>query len=56
MGDVSFDDLGARVRVRGKTGSRVIRLISSASLLARYLEEHPLKEEPQAPLSEEEGG
>jgi len=50
VGDVSFDSLGAKIRVRGKTGERVVRLISSAPLLARYMEEHPFKNEPNRPL------
>jgi integrase/recombinase XerD len=37
--DVSFDGKRAKIRVRGKTGERTVRLISSAPLLARYLEE-----------------
>jgi integrase/recombinase XerD len=37
--DVSFDGKGAKIRVRGKTGERTVRLISSAPLLARYFEE-----------------
>jgi integrase/recombinase XerD len=39
MYDVSFDGKGAKIRVRGKTGERTVRLISSAPLLARYFEE-----------------
>lgn len=37
--DVNFDGKGAKIRVRGKTGERTVRLISSAPLLARYYEE-----------------
>jgi integrase/recombinase XerD len=37
--DVSFDGKGAKIRVRGKTGERTVRLISSAPLLSRYIEE-----------------
>ncbi|MEM1986655.1 MAG: tyrosine-type recombinase/integrase [Nitrososphaeria archaeon] len=48
--DVSFDSLGARIRVRGKTGERVVRLISSAPFLARYMETHPYRNEPGKPL------
>jgi len=50
VGDVSFDSLGAKVRVRGKTGERVVRLITSAPFLARWLEMHPFKGEPAMPL------
>lgn len=48
--DVSFDESGARIKVRGKTGERMVRLISSAPILARYLESHPLKAEIGSPL------
>jgi site-specific recombinase XerD len=50
VGDVIFDDLGARIKVKGKTGERTIRLICSSSLLSRYLETHPFKESPSMPL------
>jgi integrase/recombinase XerD len=50
VGDIRLDDKGARVLVRGKTGERSVRLISSASILARHLETHPFKDEPEAPL------
>ena len=49
-GDVSFDDLGAKIRVRGKTGERIVRLISSAPILASYMESHPFRNEPDKPL------
>lgn len=42
-GDITFDAKGARLRVRkGKTGERTLRVIPSASTLARYLETHLL--------------
>ena len=51
VGDVTFDTMGARIRVRkSKTGERLLRIIAGASLLGRYLESHPLKENPTAPL------
>jgi integrase/recombinase XerD len=50
VGDVSFDGVGARVRVRGKTGERLVRLISSAPVLARYLENYRYRERPEMPL------
>jgi len=31
--DLSFDDMGVKAKVRGKTGERIVRLISSAPLL-----------------------
>ncbi len=48
--DVSFDSLGARIRVKGKTGERIVRLISSAPILARYMEVHPFRDQPGKPL------
>jgi integrase/recombinase XerD len=51
VGDVTFDVMGARIRVRkSKTGERLLRVIATASLLGRYLESHPLKDNPTAPL------
>lgn len=50
VGDVSFDERGARIRVRGKTGERVVRLISSAPALARWLEERSGGSDPSDPL------
>jgi integrase len=38
--DLSFDDMGVKAKVRGKTGERIVRLISSAPLLTAYLETH----------------
>ena len=49
LSDLAFDELGARLRVRGKTGERTVRLISSAPLLSRWLEEAP-KGAPDGPL------
>jgi site-specific recombinase XerD len=51
VGDVTFDGMSARIRVRkSKTGERLLRVIATASLLGRYLESHPLKDNPGAPL------
>jgi site-specific recombinase XerD len=51
VGDVTFDAIGARIRVRkSKTGERLLRVIATASLLGRYLESHPLRDNPAAPL------
>ncbi|MGI0092130.1 MAG: tyrosine-type recombinase/integrase, partial [Nitrososphaerales archaeon] len=51
IGDASFDDMGAVITVRhGKTGSRRVRLISSAPVLAQFIETHPRKHDPSAPL------
>ncbi|MEM3403787.1 MAG: tyrosine-type recombinase/integrase [Nitrososphaeria archaeon] len=50
VGDVSFDSLGARVKVKGKTGERVVRLITSAPMLAKYMEVHPFRGQFEKPL------
>ncbi len=39
---VTFDERSTRARIRGKTGERIVRLVSSVPLLAAYLETHPL--------------
>ena len=51
VGDVTFDAMGARIRIRrSKTGERTMRIIAGASIMGRYLESHPLRENPAAPL------
>ncbi len=51
VGSVSFDEYGAKVLVsRGKTGGRPVRLITSSPVLAKWLEEHPQRDDPSAPL------
>lgn len=40
-----------KVRIRkGKTGERIVRVIASASLVAMYMETHPFRGVPDAPL------
>ncbi|OIO26751.1 hypothetical protein AUJ14_01275 [Candidatus Micrarchaeota archaeon CG1_02_55_22] len=46
---VSFDELGARVRVVGKTGERTARLLK-VQYLIEWLRQHPLRQNPDAPL------
>lgn len=48
--DVVFDNYGAVIIVRGKTGSRRIRIVWSVSYLTNWLGEHPLRDKPGAPL------
>jgi integrase/recombinase XerD len=48
--DVEFDDYGAIILVKGKTGPRRIRLISSVPRLSVWIEHHPGKENPESPL------
>lgn len=48
--NINFDDYGARVSVNGKTGARVIRLISSVPYLQEWLDRHPDKINPEVYL------
>ncbi len=48
--NVQFDDYGAVLIVSGKTGDRRVRIMASAPKLAAWLENHPLKSDPDAPL------
>jgi site-specific recombinase XerD len=50
VGDLTFDDRGARIRVRGKTGEGIVRLIASASVLSQCIQTHPLRADPRSPL------
>jgi len=52
IGDVKQDEYGFIVHVNdnGKTGPRPVRLIKSAPSLARWLSEHPFKNDPKRPL------
>jgi len=47
---VEFDEWGAAIRVSGKTGERRVRVVSSASLVAKWLEMHPRREDNEATL------
>ncbi len=47
---VRFDKYGAILTVSGKTGSRIVRLISSSPILATWIDNHPFKDNPEAPL------
>ncbi len=48
MRNVSFDQYGAVLRVTGKTGDRRVRIISSASVLASWINSHPKAKDPEA--------
>lgn len=50
IGDINFDEYGAHMIVSGKTGSRRIRLVFSAPILASWINVHPEKNKPSAPL------
>jgi hypothetical protein len=47
---VNFDRYGAFINVDGKTGPRPIRIIRSVPDLAKWIEIHPFRENPEAPL------
>ena len=51
--NVQFDEYGAVIVVGnrgGKTGARRIRVVSSVPHLSNWLEHHPCKNDPEAPL------
>ncbi len=48
MKNVKFDQYGAILRVSGKTGDRRVRIISSAPVLASWLNSHPQADDPEA--------
>ena len=48
--NVQFDNYGVVLIVNGKTGSRRVRIIASAQVLGQWLQEHPDKNNPDAPL------
>ena len=48
--NVQFDDYGAVLIVSGKTGDRRVRIIASAPILSAWLENHPLRDNVDAPL------
>ncbi len=50
ISDVKFDKYGVVIAVRGKTGSRKIRLVSSTPYLMTWLNIHPFKHENDSPL------
>jgi integrase len=47
---VQFDEHGAVLMVSGKTGDRRVRIIASVPALASWLDIHPRKNDPNAPL------
>ena len=48
--NMQSDEYGAQLIVNGKTGSRRVRIIASAPALAAWLNIHPLRDDPNAPL------
>lgn len=47
---IMIDEYGAKITGTGKTGMRRIRLISSVPYLAAWIESHPFRDRPEAPL------
>ncbi|MHC1567680.1 MAG: tyrosine-type recombinase/integrase [Candidatus Syntropharchaeia archaeon] len=47
---VAFDEYGAKITVDGKTGMRRIRVVSSVPYLATWINMHPMRNNPEAPL------
>jgi len=48
--NVQFDNYGAVLSVSGKTGDRRVRIIASAPKLSAWLDNHPFRENADAPL------
>lgn len=48
--NVHFDEYGAVLNVNGKTGQRRVRIIFSAPKLMQWVENHPMRDNPEAPL------
>jgi integrase len=48
--DVTKDEYGYTLDVNGKTGHRTILIVSSAPLLTQWLNMHPFRNDPEAPL------
>lgn len=47
---VSFDNYGSVIMVNGKTGPRRVRMIKYTRDLVGWLDKHPLKDNPEAPV------
>ena len=47
---VKFDEHGAMINVTGKTGARPIRLIRSVPNLSQWINSHPYRDNPDAPV------
>ena len=50
IGSVAFDQYGARIQITGKTGDRSLRLTISVPFLANWINNHPKRDDPYAPL------
>jgi integrase len=50
IGEVEFDERGAKLHVTGKVGGDVVRIISSARALAIWLDYHPSRDDKDSPV------
>jgi len=50
IGDIEFDNLGARLLVDGKTGRDYVRIMSSAPMLATWIDNHPRRDDQTSPV------
>jgi len=48
IGDVKFDDIGAIVRVDGKTGPRRLRIVFAATYMSKWIDAHPFSKDSKA--------
>jgi integrase/ribosomal protein L40E len=48
--DVQFDSIGAKLFINGKVGEDFARIIASAPTLSCWLNQHPLRDNPDAPV------
>jgi len=48
--DVSHDNIGAFIKVEGKTGIRRLRLVDSVPYLTSWVNNHPYNDQPSKPL------
>jgi integrase len=50
VGSIIFDKFGAKVTLEGNTGARIIRLVHSVPYIQTWLNVHPYRDNPKAPL------
>jgi len=50
VGQVTIEETITRITVHGKTGMRRVPLLDSTPYLVEWLDDHPFKDEPSAPL------
>ena len=48
--DIEFDSMGAKLFINGKIGEDFARIISSAPALAIWLDNHPMRDDPESPV------